>query len=237
MVYDERDQPWRSFPGVYVSMPRSSFDARFQRSWGYFRIPEVVDRGDEPDLLWSFVGSLSHPARRPLLSVRHPDALVEEVPPFVFWDTAQPDFHARRDHFRSVLMRSRFVLCPRGRGTSTYRLYEVLAAGRIPATISDEWISTRARLGRDQHPLAGGADKWTRRGVRGTGGRLAGDEDGGSRRSFGILFARRDIPPSRRMLSRSRVDEPIEARPARRLSRPLADRGVTTARGGETTGP
>ncbi|MBE7157880.1 MAG: exostosin family protein, partial [Rhodospirillales bacterium] len=36
--------------------------------------------------------------------------------------------------------RSKFVLCPRGVGTSSIRLFETLAAGRVPVIISDQWV-------------------------------------------------------------------------------------------------
>src|SRR5204863_9824065 len=35
---------------------------------------------------------------------------------------------------------SKFCLCPRGRGPSTWRLYEALRAGRPPVIISDDWV-------------------------------------------------------------------------------------------------
>ena len=38
------------------------------------------------------------------------------------------------------ITKSHFVLCPRGLGTSTYRLYEVLRLGRVPIIISDDWV-------------------------------------------------------------------------------------------------
>jgi hypothetical protein len=59
----------------------------------------------------------------------------------MFWDGYSPRFEDRRERYRGVLGRSRFVLCPRGRGTSSFRLYETLAAGRVPVVISDEWVA------------------------------------------------------------------------------------------------
>lgn len=43
------------------------------------------------------------------------------------------------DYYDSII-NSKFVLCPRGFGLSSHRLYEVLAAGRIPIIISDDLI-------------------------------------------------------------------------------------------------
>jgi hypothetical protein len=139
MVYDERDRPWCGFPGVYVSMPSSSFQARWQRPWAY--LPAAAATGPhEPDLLFSFIGSASARCRRPLFDLEHPAAVVEEVRGFTFFDPSSEDFERRRRFFKEVLQRSRFVLCPRGRGTSSIRLYETLAAGRVPVVISDHWM-------------------------------------------------------------------------------------------------
>jgi hypothetical protein len=142
MVYDERDGPWCGFPGVYVSMPAGSFDDRYQRPWGYFP-GAPVEPPAAPDLLFSFIGSPSDRCRKPLFDLRHADAVVEEVHQFTFFDPSSLDFDQRRQRFREVLNRSRFVLCPRGKGTSSIRLYETLAAGRVPVIIADDWVPPR----------------------------------------------------------------------------------------------
>lgn len=142
MVYDERDRPWLSFPGAYVCAPARTFDERRQRAASYVHVPEAAGASArDPDLLFSFVGSATARCRRSLLELRHPDAIVEEVRDFMFWDSDAPGYAQRRDRYRDVLARSRFVLCPRGRGTSSFRLYEALAAGRVPVIISDEWVA------------------------------------------------------------------------------------------------
>ncbi len=139
MVYNEYDQPWCSFPGVYVNMPGSRFVSMHQRPWAYF-VPEPAAVGERPDLLFSFVASDTAACRRPLFALRHPAAVVQEVRGFRFWDASSPDFEAHRTRFRSTLARSRFVLCPRGNGTSSIRLYEALAVGAVPVIISDDWV-------------------------------------------------------------------------------------------------
>ena len=115
MVYDERDRPWCAFPGVYVSMPRRSFDDRYQRAGGYYHHLPVAEPRNDPDLLFSFIGSPSSRARSPLSRLRHPDAIVETVRQFTFYDPSSPNYEARRERYRELLARSRFVLCPRGR--------------------------------------------------------------------------------------------------------------------------
>lgn len=143
IVYDERDRPWCAIPGVYVSMPAPQFDDRFQRAWGYFRHPEIPRFSIEPDLLFSFIGSPSASCRKPLFKLNHHDGIVEAVHRFTFYDPASLDYERRLRRYRELLSRSRFVLCPRGKGTSSFRLYETLAAGRVPVIISDDWLPPR----------------------------------------------------------------------------------------------
>jgi hypothetical protein len=150
MVYDERDEPWCALPGVYVSMPRSLFDPRRQRAFGYYGPNDatVVESGIEPDLLFSFIGtsghrtSDGHRVRREILALRHERAIIEDSGGFVFYDhQGSPAWHRQRQQrFAEVMGRSRFVLCPRGRGTSSIRMYETLRAGRVPVVLADEWV-------------------------------------------------------------------------------------------------
>jgi hypothetical protein len=45
--------------------------------------------------------------------------------------------------YAEILQKSKFVLCPRGHGASTWRLFETMRAGRVPVIVSDEWIAPR----------------------------------------------------------------------------------------------
>ena len=138
LVYNELDRPWCALPGVYVSMPQRHFVAEHQRPWGYFVDPPAVT-DPAPDLLFSFVGRDTARCRRPLLRLQHADAVVEEVNGFRLWEPASPGFEERRARFREILARSRFVLCPRGNGMSSVRLYEALSVGAVPVIIADDW--------------------------------------------------------------------------------------------------
>jgi hypothetical protein len=42
--------------------------------------------------------------------------------------------------YARILTESAFVLCPRGGGTATFRLFEAMMLGRVPVIISDEWV-------------------------------------------------------------------------------------------------
>ena len=143
-VYDERDHPWCALPGLYCSMPEAHFDPDWQRACAYYgtmRFTEEERAGTTPDLLFSFVGSRSHPVRRSILRLTHTRAALEDTSGFLFYDRSDPAAYDRqRTRYLSILLRSKFVLCPAGAGTSSIRLFETLAAGRVPVIISDAWV-------------------------------------------------------------------------------------------------
>jgi hypothetical protein len=141
-VFCDTDRPWCAMPGVYVSMPRGSFDWRWQRPWLYHRSPNVIERRpvQDADLLFSFVGGRNHAVRDGILALRHARSVVEDTTGFLFHRTDGPDHATRVHRFQEVLVRSKFVVCPRGHGTSSFRLNETLAAGRVPVIVSDEWV-------------------------------------------------------------------------------------------------
>jgi hypothetical protein len=151
MVYDERDHPWNALPGIYASMPARYFDAGSQRAWAYYALSSAtaVDTTATPDVLYSFIGtpgprtSAGHNPRKAILALRDDRSILEDSSGFVFYDDrGDPATHsARQRRFAHTIARSRFVLCPRGAGTSSFRTYEVLRAGRVPVIIADQWVA------------------------------------------------------------------------------------------------
>jgi hypothetical protein len=145
-MYNEHDRPYCVLPGVYCSAPAGAFDPRRQRACGYVRLLNPCIEGAAarlvPDLLFSFVGRRNARVRGAILELRHPDGMVEDTSTFdAFASAADPGPAHRR--YAEVLARSRFVLCPRGVGTSSIRLFETLQAGRVPVILSDAWVPPR----------------------------------------------------------------------------------------------
>jgi Exostosin family len=144
-MYNETDRPWCVMPGLYCSMPRRSFDRSRQRAfcYAYSVNPDIARhaRETEPDLLFSFLGAPTHRVRRRLYELAEPDSVVEDTRSFSLWRALPPaEVEDARRRYASVLARSRFVLCPRGVGTSTYRLFEAMEAGRAPVLLADQWV-------------------------------------------------------------------------------------------------
>ncbi len=140
-MYNEHDRPWCSLPGLYCSMPRQWFDHTRQSATRYVRLLNPVDTSpsDRPDILFSFLGNSQILLRRKLLGLKSPRAILEDTSLFnAFFVKEHTNNHAR---YANVLRRSKFVLCPRGSGTSSIRLFETLRAGRVPIIISDQWVA------------------------------------------------------------------------------------------------
>ena len=145
-LYDERDRPWCALPGIYVSMPKSAFNPRRQRACAYHRTMNqfVTPTNITPDLLFSFMGGKSHKLREGIFRLSHSRAEITNTSHVNFFSpSGEADYAERieqqKQSFANTLLRSKFVLCPRGAGTSSIRLYEVMSAGRAPVIISDEW--------------------------------------------------------------------------------------------------
>ena len=147
-AFDQRPRSYCALPGLYTSVPWRHLRGSFQIPWSYHRVTEPqavpgVDLtvGTEPDLLFSYVGSgRTHPCRTPLFELNHPDGLIRRVEGHLNWVPRAEGYADRRRFFAESILRSQFVLCPRGRATSSFRFYEVLAAGRVPVVISDDWV-------------------------------------------------------------------------------------------------
>ena len=153
-VHNERDDPWCRYPGIYASMPARSFRRAWQVAGSYRRFNDPAHLVEpsrvrsDPDLLYSFVGSPTHACRKALLDLTGARSHVEVVEGFLFWDPSSRDFELRRRRFAEILLRSTFVLCPRGNGTASIRLFETLAAGRVPVILADSWVPPAAPTGR-----------------------------------------------------------------------------------------
>ena len=135
-------------PGVYASIERRWYSQAWTRSGHYLGVKEEPGWSYDPDpvptRLFSFVGSAcAHRIRARVMELRHPDAFLVDTDaeqglrhgarPQV----AEPGFRER--YLRSIVD-SAFVLCPRGGGTSTFRLFETMMLGRVPVILSDQWV-------------------------------------------------------------------------------------------------
>ena len=153
-VHSGRDWPVPMVRGVFASIERGWNPGGRGRSGSYLTQPNGAVEAAAADpgapgvaaasILGSFVGSVSRtPVRRALLALRDPDLrLADNTAAFVGavrgGDTATVD--GLRQAYARTLLDSRFVLCPRGYGASSIRLFEAMQLGRAPVILSDAWV-------------------------------------------------------------------------------------------------
>ena len=134
-IYASVEKRWsssRTCGGFYLGLPKNEFTT--------FTSPD-----DELPYLFSFMGSVANaPVRRDLGQLRHPRAFFQntsdEFARLLHHEMSARD---RRDYYRryaELTKASKFVLCPRGIGASTIRLFETMRMGRVPVILSDQWV-------------------------------------------------------------------------------------------------
>jgi hypothetical protein len=143
-VYSEVDQPWCAMPGLYVSMPKNALEPQRQRACAYISLPNASAApsplpAEADALLFSFMGRGGNRTRDRLLRLKHPRAHVEDTSNSDFFGAHDEKIEKQKQRYSEVISRSKFVLCPKGAGTSSFRIFETLSAGRVPVILSDEW--------------------------------------------------------------------------------------------------
>jgi hypothetical protein len=151
-LWDAWNTP-RLLPGVYVNATRRSAFGRF-RTGSYallhpdFKNPYVEafesapHAQRNPDLLFSFLGRDCHPCRAEIFRARYgrDDLLIEETSRFNAFTHEKEGKEAAQRRYLEISLRSKFILCPRGVGASSIRLFESLRLGIAPIIISDAWL-------------------------------------------------------------------------------------------------
>jgi hypothetical protein len=141
IIFDFQDNTIPRIPGLYMQIPASLQNKAIYETGFYPRVfDNAVLKIDEAfcqsDYLFSFVGRVENSiaVRRRVMEINHPRACIEDR------NSRQSDNDV---FYANILAKSKFVLCPRGKGPSTWRLFEVMRSGRVPVIISDEWIEPK----------------------------------------------------------------------------------------------
>ncbi len=140
LIFDFQDNTIPRVAGIYLTIPYV-LQTPIYKSGFYVRVFDNLVLDDEASFskctyLFSFVGRVANcpHVRNRVMSLKHPRAYLEDA-----WSN-QSD---RDKRYADILQKSKFVLCPRGYGASTWRLFETMRAGRVPVIISDEWLAPR----------------------------------------------------------------------------------------------
>lgn len=146
-MYNETDKPWSALPGLYCSMPRRFFQPSKQVAFPYLCTPnefikDVHSWDVEKRWLFSFVGSTSSRCRYDVIALTEDGSGVQDTSDFNVWDCTIDTKAAQGQNFAKTMAESHFMLCPRGIGPSSYRLFETLEAGVAPVIIANQWVPT-----------------------------------------------------------------------------------------------
>lgn len=144
-MYNEMDRAWPLLPGLYCSLSKSLTDPEEHVAFPYLTatnnaIKDIYASNTRCKWLYSFVGSSSHPIRKKMFSLTGDNARIVDTSEFCTWDPAQTSKYTYQKLYVDTMAASKFVLCPRGIGPASQRLFETIEAGRIPVIISDSWV-------------------------------------------------------------------------------------------------
>ncbi len=144
-MYNEADKPWCVLPGLYCSMSSRFFQYNRQVAFPYIKTPnqfisDVHTWESEKKWLFSFIGSASHRCRKQVVALADKSKGVKDTSDFNVWDSSDSEREMQGMDFATIMAESKFMLCPRGIGTSSYRLFETMEAQRAPVVISDQWV-------------------------------------------------------------------------------------------------
>ena len=149
----ETDEPKPLLRGIYTSAHRKlAFPFRC-RTGAYtlqhpdFNNPYIENhRGgafrSPKKHLFSFTGRNCHPVRTAILNqpFERKDVFVRNTSDFDLFTHENENKAVSQESFVQVMEASKFVICPRGNGASSIRLFEAMKIGVAPILISDDWI-------------------------------------------------------------------------------------------------
>jgi hypothetical protein len=141
-MYNPHDLPWFVLPGLYPCIPRQQYDSSRVASSPYLEVVNefiTCDFSNPPKYLYSFFGAPSSNVRRKLFEIPpHPRSMMLASPQHIFFGKEKPK--SPQVQYADLMGDSKFVLAPKGIGTSSLRLFEIMKAGRVPVIISDNFI-------------------------------------------------------------------------------------------------
>jgi hypothetical protein len=148
IVYAPGDNQYPALRGLYTYVPQKWIERGWASPAHYLSMHVGFLHLDEKelankDIACSFVGTVkNHPVRTEIMKLPP-----EQVYLFdsarnrqdAFWWLEENRAELER-HFRDVLVRSRFVICPRGVSPASIRLFQAMEAASVPVIVSDGFV-------------------------------------------------------------------------------------------------
>ncbi len=185
----ETDIPTFALPGLYAANIQSILTAGRTETINYFiserhngnaAVKSLVGKPQDKRYLYTFLGGSNSWARKRLFRLvpSRDDTLLEPTNAYKHWspeqDAVQKEQHRRR--YAEIMAQSKFTICPRGCGLSSYRLFESMSLGVAPVIIADGWrpiedvdwsfalFVPEARLGQIDEIIRAHEHEWQERG-------------------------------------------------------------------------
>jgi hypothetical protein len=149
VLYHDADLSITPMPTISPSIELWQYNPKHKRSVHYIARAlenETIDNAEvnfksDRNYLYSFIGSKTHSIRSELLSIKHPaNAFIKDTSGLKAWEMDIEKKLEYEKEFYLVMKESFFILCPRGIGPCSYRLFETMQLGRVPVIISDQWV-------------------------------------------------------------------------------------------------
>ena len=147
-LYQDSDITIPLIQNISPSLEQSHYDSAFSQPFSYIiqLSPNPIIRqtlSNEKRFLFSFVGtSRTNPIRKKVFELTHPACYLLDTFDKNSWQLSEEEKLVYQENYARVSLESKFILCPRGIGPNSYRLYESMEMGVAPVIISDEWVPT-----------------------------------------------------------------------------------------------
>lgn len=153
LCISETDIPTYALPGLYaanldgfLSRNRTETISYFisERIRGNAAVRDLIGKPLEKRYTYSFLGGSNSWARKRLFRLvkSGDDVVVEPTHAYYHWSAEGQDAEVKarqQQRYAEILAQSKFALCPRGCGLSSYRLFEAMSLGVAPVIIADGW--------------------------------------------------------------------------------------------------
>jgi hypothetical protein len=147
-LFSQLDDPIHVLPGIYANLDRRHHRIGWSDGFCFVDtyksnpyLAKARELCSERLTLFSFLGRDSHPVREKLFASRfdRADVIIEETTGYNHWarDERAEQFQRR---YAEVSASSKFIVCPRGAGVSSMRLFEAMELGCVPVIVSDDWV-------------------------------------------------------------------------------------------------
>ena len=153
LIFYSGDRSIPILPGVYTCLEKrkSVLCSKSLLAGFYLRVTENSSLDIDEDInnakyLFSFVGNINnHPMRKKVYALSSHRSYLRDSSTDVSHQGNKivGGSIIRTNKYNDIIANSKFVLCPRGIGVSSWRLFETMRAGRVPVIISDDWVAPK----------------------------------------------------------------------------------------------